>query len=228
MDPSRLKQLAQTISGSHSKNLGLNNTEFGRVKQVRLSSILQHSLSNNGGSPSPSPSPSQSPMSKPDHHNRHHHHHHHHHHAAPAVSPSPSTASGGSFSGRGSPASTPAPAPAKTEPPCPFGHNNWYPWKHRHSRMAPTAPPVYAPYIAPSQPRQKDTPAPEIAPASAERPSPIASHAYNWPPSPSEHRARPQDVMSITSPAPSPSSAKTYSSKPWILLMFTLVRMALL
>ncbi|KAG6413710.1 hypothetical protein SASPL_126424 [Salvia splendens] len=193
MDPSRLKQLAQTISGSHSKNLGLNNTEFGRVKQVRLSSILQHSLSNNGGSPSPSPSPSQSPMSKPDHHHRHHHHHHHHHHAAPAVSPSPSAASGGSFSGRGSPASTPAPAPAKTEPPCPFGHNNWYPWKHKHSRMAPTAPPVYAPHIAPSQPRQTDTPAPKIAPASAERPSPIASHAHNWPPSPSEHHARPLD-----------------------------------
>ncbi|XP_042000597.1 uncharacterized protein LOC121750182 [Salvia splendens] len=221
MNPSRLKQLAQTISGSHSKNLGLNNTEFGRVKQVRLSSILQHSLSNNGGSPSPSPSPSQSPMSKPDHH---HHHHHHDHHAAPAVSPSPSTASGGSFRGRGSsPASTPSPAPAKTEPPCPFGHNNWYPWKH----MAPTAPPVYPPYIAPSQPRQTDTPAPKIAPASAEWPSPIASHAHNLPPSPSEHHARPLDVMSITSPSPSPSSAKTFSSKPWILLMFTLLRMAL-
>ncbi|KAG6411100.1 hypothetical protein SASPL_129174 [Salvia splendens] len=189
MNPSRLKQLAQTISGSHSKNLGLNNTEFGRVKQVRLSSILQHSLSNNGGSPSPSPSPSQSPMSKPDHH---HHHHHHDHHAAPAVSPSPSTASGGSFRGRGSsPASTPSPAPAKTEPPCPFGHNNWYPWKH----MAPTAPPVYPPYIAPSQPRQTDTPAPKIAPASAEWPSPIASHAHNLPPSPSEHHARPLDVI---------------------------------
>ncbi|KAA3472137.1 Filamentous hemagglutinin [Gossypium australe] len=40
----RLKQLAQTITGSHSKNLGLNHTVFGKVKQVRLSSILQHSL----------------------------------------------------------------------------------------------------------------------------------------------------------------------------------------
>ncbi|XWS65281.1 hypothetical protein CRYUN_Cryun05aG0080000 [Craigia yunnanensis] len=40
----RLKQLAQTITGSHSRNLGLNNSVFGRVKQVRLSSILQHSL----------------------------------------------------------------------------------------------------------------------------------------------------------------------------------------
>ncbi|CAJ1888098.1 unnamed protein product [Sphenostylis stenocarpa] len=43
----RLKQLAQTIMGPH--NLGLNHTEFGRVKQVRLSSILQHSLHGNDG-----------------------------------------------------------------------------------------------------------------------------------------------------------------------------------
>ncbi|KAL0428426.1 UNVERIFIED_CONTAM: hypothetical protein Slati_3017400 [Sesamum latifolium] len=64
---SRLKQLAQTITGSHTKNLGLDNTVFGRVKQVSLSSILQHSLGSDGSSPSPSPSPS--PMA-----NSHHHH----------------------------------------------------------------------------------------------------------------------------------------------------------
>ncbi|KAL1564072.1 hypothetical protein AAHA92_06475 [Salvia divinorum] len=223
MNPSRLKQLAQTISGSHSKNLGLNNTEFGRVKQVRLSSILQHSLSNDRRSPSPSPSPSQSPMLKP-----HHHHHHHHHHPAPAVSPSPSTANGGSFSGKGSPVPTPASAPVKaTEPPCPFGHNNRYPWKYKHPRMAPTTPPVYAPYIAPSRPKQMDKPAPRIAPATAERPSPSVAHAHNWAPSPSEHRARPLDVMAITSPSPSPSSAKMFSPKPWTLLLFSLLGMAL-
>ncbi|XP_047947445.1 uncharacterized protein LOC125193651 isoform X1 [Salvia hispanica] len=221
MNPSRLKQLAQTITGSHSKNLGLNNTEFGRVKQVRLSSILQHSLGNDKGSPSPSPSPSQSPMSKS-------HHHHHHHHPAPAVSPSPSTARGRSFSGKGSPVPTPASAPVKaTEPPCPFGHNNWYPWKHKHPRMAPTGPPVYAPYIAPSRPKQM-VPAPRIAPATAERPSPSVAHTHNRAPSPSQHRARPLDVMSITSPSPSPSaSAKKFSLKPWILLLFTLLDIAL-
>ncbi|CAA0837393.1 hydroxyproline-rich glycoprotein family protein [Striga hermonthica] len=46
----RLKQLAQTITGSHSKNLGLNNTVFGHVKQVSLSSMP----------PAISPSPSTS------------------------------------------------------------------------------------------------------------------------------------------------------------------------
>ncbi|KAJ6700203.1 HYDROXYPROLINE-RICH GLYCOPROTEIN FAMILY PROTEIN [Salix purpurea] len=61
----RLKQLAQTIRG-HSKNLGLNNTVFGKVKQVRLSSILQHSLHGGEGSaPSPSPTPLPTPPPHP-------------------------------------------------------------------------------------------------------------------------------------------------------------------
>ncbi|KAI5381570.1 hypothetical protein KIW84_UN0625 [Lathyrus oleraceus] len=54
---SKKRQLAQTIMGPH--NLGLNNTEFGRVKQVRLSTILQHSLngSDTGSARSPAPAP---------------------------------------------------------------------------------------------------------------------------------------------------------------------------
>ncbi|XP_010525430.1 PREDICTED: uncharacterized protein LOC104803224 [Tarenaya hassleriana] len=66
--PSRLKQLAQTISGSNSKNLGLNHAVFGKVKQVSLSSILQHSLDGGKGIPvswSPTPAP------QPDHHSHH-------------------------------------------------------------------------------------------------------------------------------------------------------------
>ncbi|GER52561.1 hydroxyproline-rich glycoprotein family protein [Striga asiatica] len=96
----RLKQLAQTITGSHSKNLGLNNTVFGHVKQVSLSSMLPAAIS-----PSPSPSPSTShnrgyvfggespasapvpappplPACHPPKHNRHSH-------VAPPHSPSP-------------------------------------------------------------------------------------------------------------------------------------------
>ncbi|PRQ45720.1 hypothetical protein RchiOBHm_Chr3g0494681 [Rosa chinensis] len=64
----RLKQLAQTITHSHSRNLGLNNTVFGRVKQVRLSSILQHSLNGGDGtawSPSPAPLPHPHPPITP-------------------------------------------------------------------------------------------------------------------------------------------------------------------
>lgn len=85
----RLKQLAQNIRNSSAGNLGLNHTIFGRVKQIRLSLFLQHSLNSGSGSslpPSPSPQPSV---------NRHHYHHsrNHHHghrsnsHAAPSPAP---------------------------------------------------------------------------------------------------------------------------------------------
>ncbi|KAI5422777.1 Plasma membrane ATPase 1 [Lathyrus oleraceus] len=56
---SKKRQLAQTIMGPH--NLGLNNTEFGRVKQVRLSTILQHSLNLNGSDTGSARSPAPAP-----------------------------------------------------------------------------------------------------------------------------------------------------------------------
>lgn len=64
----RLKQLAQEIMGSPSKNLGLNDTLFGRVKEVELSSYLQYSLEpaqSPGPSPGPSPSPAPSFSDRP-------------------------------------------------------------------------------------------------------------------------------------------------------------------
>lgn len=57
--PDRLKQLALVIKGSHAENFGLNHSIFGKVKEVVLSSYLQHSVSI--ASPSPSPSPSGDP-----------------------------------------------------------------------------------------------------------------------------------------------------------------------
>lgn len=79
----RLKQLAQTLRNSSSGNLGLNHTVFGRVKQISLSSYLQHSLNNSGNAHSPSPAPqpnNQSPSAHGHHHHHHHNHHHHHDH----------------------------------------------------------------------------------------------------------------------------------------------------
>ncbi|KAL9239650.1 hypothetical protein vseg_013953 [Gypsophila vaccaria] len=77
----RMKELAKTIKDSPSRNLGLNNTVFGKVKQVSLSSILPA-----GGACSPAPAPG------PIHHFHHNHHHHHHHHGydsyPPATAPS--------------------------------------------------------------------------------------------------------------------------------------------
>ncbi|CAA7401573.1 unnamed protein product [Spirodela intermedia] len=70
--PPRLKQLAQTITGP-PENLGLDHSVFGKVKEVRLSSYLNDSITSlEGPSPSPSKSyeypffgPSISPSSAP-------------------------------------------------------------------------------------------------------------------------------------------------------------------
>lgn len=207
---SRFKQLAQTITHAHTKNLGLNNTVFGRVKQVRLSSILPHA----GPSPSPSPSPSRTPSTSPSpiskvHHNFHHQHNHDAN-LSPSLSPSPST-----VIGKGSPVSTPAPAPRKknkaAEPPaCNFGHGNWFPWKHKHPQTAPSAPPVYAPHSASLPPKQIDHRTPKISPVRAESPLPNVAHAHSQLPPKGDYHAWPPDVMSLVSPYPSPCEYNTF------------------
>ncbi|XP_027330690.1 uncharacterized protein LOC113846510 isoform X2 [Abrus precatorius] len=63
--PQRLKQLAQTITGSAGKNLGLDNSVFGRVKEIRLSSYLKDTLHASSPSPSPAPSPQLIDHSEP-------------------------------------------------------------------------------------------------------------------------------------------------------------------
>lgn len=49
--PERLKQLAKAITSSPVKNLGLDHSIFGKVKQIQLAQYSENSL----GSPSPSP-----------------------------------------------------------------------------------------------------------------------------------------------------------------------------
>ncbi|KAF5743911.1 hypothetical protein HS088_TW08G00499 [Tripterygium wilfordii] len=84
--PQRLKQLAQTIRDSPADNLGLDNSVFGNVNSVILSSFLKGitqvptpasspaptpELSHTGEPstlPNPVPSPSYSPVSPPDSH----------------------------------------------------------------------------------------------------------------------------------------------------------------
>ncbi|CAI8591506.1 unnamed protein product [Vicia faba] len=53
--PQRLKQIAQTIRRSARKNLGLNNLVFGKVKEIRLSSLLKDTLHAHPPAPAPSP-----------------------------------------------------------------------------------------------------------------------------------------------------------------------------
>lgn len=219
---SRLKQLAQTITGSHSKNLGLNNTVFGRVKQIQLSSILQHSLGSDGSSPSPSPSPS--PLS------RFPHRHPHHRHGAtliPAIAPSLSPSNGGYVIGKRSPTSAPvsAPAPGKkkaAEPPaCHFRFRNWFPWKHnKHSATAPSTPPAHAPHAASPQPKQEDPLTPNSNPVSASSPLPNVGSANSQPPSKGEFHGRQPNVMPLFSPSPSPSCAGIFSPNILALSLF--------
>ncbi|KAK8943280.1 hypothetical protein KSP39_PZI008781 [Platanthera zijinensis] len=113
----RLKQLAQNIQNSSAGNLGLNHAVFGRVKQIRLSSFLQHSLSSGVGSslaPSPAPQPS---IDSHLHSNHQHDEHHSNVHTAPAPSPKPifthlaPTPSGSGFS-TNTPEIVPIAAPA--------------------------------------------------------------------------------------------------------------------
>ncbi|CAL0309549.1 unnamed protein product [Lupinus luteus] len=63
--PQRLKQLAKTIRRSSTKNLGLNNSVFGKVKDVRLSSLLNDRTHATSPSPSPAPSPQFSDHARP-------------------------------------------------------------------------------------------------------------------------------------------------------------------
>ncbi|XP_020250664.1 uncharacterized protein LOC109828038 [Asparagus officinalis] len=93
--PDRLKQLAQVIQGPHAENLGLNHSVFGKVKEVVLSSYLEHSIE----SPTPSPSPSLSP----------------------SPSPSPSPSKGNPYSAPSSYPTipySPVPSVGHTQPPC--------------------------------------------------------------------------------------------------------------
>ncbi|KAM3288478.1 hypothetical protein P3S67_021908 [Capsicum chacoense] len=225
---SRLKQLAQTI-GSNSKNLGLNNTVFGRVKQVSLSSILQHSLGGNGGSPSPSPTP------QPYRHQHHHHHHSHHHHrgssVAPAISPAPRAEKGGSGGQKVSPVSAPVLVPAPVppihkrhiaQPPCHFGR---YPRKEKSHPPArpPVRVPVPAPHVAPSPQQQTHAPTPILhkIPVSSPLPSVVYAHAQPPPRTPSvaepPHRT-PSFLNDISS-----SSAGIIPSNFWVLPLFLLL-----
>ncbi|XP_042006890.1 zinc finger protein jing homolog [Salvia splendens] len=67
IQPERLRQLAQTITGSPTKeNLGLDHSVFGRVKEISLSSFLNHSLFPPAPTPKLTPTPSSSPPPSPE------------------------------------------------------------------------------------------------------------------------------------------------------------------
>ncbi|XAR69528.1 hypothetical protein NMG60_11001153 [Bertholletia excelsa] len=215
----RLKQLAQTITGPHAKNLGLNNTVFGRVKQVRLSSILQHSL---GGDAIASPTPAPLPH-HPHHHHRHHHHSHHHDVVhAPTIAPAPTSKPISPATEKGFPA--PAPAPAtwhgasdKAKPPgCQFGYTRRIPRKaNKQTHMVPPVlPPAPRSYAAFSPRQQVNPPAPVSYRVPASSPLPNAAFAHVQPP---ENHGTP-DINPSVSISPSSTSAGLFPPASWTCL----------
>ncbi|KAK8588851.1 hypothetical protein V6N12_023264 [Hibiscus sabdariffa] len=212
----RLKQLAQTITGSHSRNLGLNNTVFGRVKEVRLSSIPKHSVrGGDGSSNSSSPSPAPLPHPLRRHHHHHHHHHDHHHHShdlAPAVSPATSAKKGAASAPE---AYSPAPktiSPAsqrsnKANPPECHHRNKKSKGKTREeSNVAPVATPKVSPHHSPAPPNVHPSalaPKPKLGPVSyltpTSSPLPNVAFAHVKPPSDSEpNKEVPDRTLSVS------------------------------
>ncbi|KAF5191029.1 hydroxyproline-rich glycoprotein family protein [Thalictrum thalictroides] len=182
----RLKQLARTITGPHARNLGLNHTVFGRVKQVQLSTAAQHSLdsggSNGAGSPSPAPSP------HPHHHRHHHHHHHHHRHHDVSLDPSP------------------APAPVKSyQQKPPFECRLLFFCKvKRHPHVFPAVTPA-----GPPQHPDIDKPPPTLGPAShipASSPLPSVVFAHVHPPNKDARTSEASNTTPVQSPLPSSSA----------------------
>lgn len=230
----RLKQLAQTIRDSPVRNLGLNNRVFGKVKQVSLSSILQHSLN---GDASSSPAPAPSPMPHVHHHHHHHHHHHDHdhsHHQDHGTYLPPSYAP--SYSPVGAPARPiyhhhhdhhrSAPSPVKSHQAVPVGAPA--PLKSYQANPPTTLPPVKSYHAGPPGCRFRfkgrhkvKTPAPSptglaFRPIVSPHHSPVLPHPHANSPTPVVHRISPTSPLPnvIYARVPPPSGTKTDPQPP--------------
>lgn len=192
--PQRLKQLAQTITGSPVKNLGLDNSVFGKVKSISLSSFLKGTLSASPPSPSPAPSPELTgPSMAP----------------CPAPSTYPPAPSPDSFGLPPSFNSDAAPAPsvviAYPPLPCTYCGSRIPPSSSPSSPSNPTVPKAFAPITATPSYSPHMGPKfrfPPVAPPVQEVPSAL---------SPGESKG---NVRGVASPllAPSPS-CKYYKNK---------------
>ncbi|KAG2703699.1 hypothetical protein I3760_06G149600 [Carya illinoinensis] len=191
--PQRLKQLAETITGSPAQNLGLDNTVFGKVKSISLSSYLRGTI--NATPPSPSPSPSSEPSNYPSIS------------SYPALSPPTSPMSSPNIKHR-----SPAPSMVIAHPPCPFPYQGFRNSPSLSpSHYNPTVPSAFSPLVS--------TPnAPPTGPTSQLSPdlSPIPEVSYAS--SPHQDKGSAEGLLS-TSLAPSPSSLAAVTSYQQIWLL---------
>ncbi|KAJ9158611.1 hypothetical protein P3X46_024176 [Hevea brasiliensis] len=186
--PQRLKQLAQTITDSPTKNLGLNNSVFGKVKSVILSSYLKGTLHANPPTPSPAPSPELSEYAEPPIS------------PCPTFSPSPTPASSPSddidshatspkYGPHHSlpPVNSAAPSTVIADPPHPCGHQG--------SPISPSSSPSHSnrsPYLRSVDPQS------QLAPGL----SPVPQVSYGSMP----RKGSVSQVLAPSPSAPSPSS----------------------
>ncbi|KAH9626947.1 hypothetical protein KSS87_003898 [Heliosperma pusillum] len=246
----RMKQLAKTIKDSPARNLGLNNTVFGKVKQVSLSSILPAS-----GASSPTLAPSPGPVPQFHHHHHHHHHHNHHHHHStyspppstppsypPARAPRPIKVSPAPMrSYQAVPPTSPkpvksfpaspreAPAPVKSyhasPPGCRFGLKGKHSGKSPEHTPTPIAIPPSTPHHHPkaSLPhRQAKPPTPASHQISPSSRFPYVIYARAHPP-PSGSEVGPQPPNRSPSVAPLPSSGGRSMVGLWILSLLVVL-----
>ncbi|KAG6653000.1 uncharacterized protein LOC122311114 [Carya illinoinensis] len=188
--PQRLKQLAEIITGSPAKNLGLNNTVFGKVKSISLSSYLKGILNVTPPSPSPAPSPS------------------------PELGDYSSSSPYPALSSHSSPTSSPNikhRSTAHPPRPCLYRRFTNSPSPSLASHYNPAVPPAFSPSVAtPNSPHMGPTfkLSPDLSP------KPKVSYA----PSPGQDKARVEGLVS-PSLAPSPSSLAAVISNQKISLL---------
>ncbi|KAJ4717054.1 putative Hydroxyproline-rich glycoprotein family protein [Melia azedarach] len=183
--PQRLKQLAQIIADFRAKNLGLDNSVFGKVNGVVLSSYLKGTLQATPPTPSPSPSseppippyPATSPYAPAPSPNSYCHRPGFHYRTSPCTNNQPHTPS--SQSGPSlAPSSATALPPCSCPCPCPYCHRC-------------TVRPSCSPASNPNPTRSHPTGLPKLAPDMA----PLPVIAY--------HSRPDQDVGSAAAPTSS-------------------------
>ncbi|KAJ7946647.1 putative Hydroxyproline-rich glycoprotein family protein [Quillaja saponaria] len=191
--PQRLKQLALTITGSPAKNLGLDNSVFGKVKGISLSSVLKGTLHASPPGPSPAPSPESNNYAD-----------------APSFSliPSPAVHLPPCFNCK---APSPAPYSVTKHPPqpCPYHEPKYPPSSSPDSHPNPIVPPDPQPIAAPSL---------HVSPASEPSPdlSPVPEVSYGS--RPGQDKGNTENLLSPSiSPSPLSSAPGRCYRDIWLL-----------
>ncbi|KAL7235822.1 hypothetical protein ACSBR1_019166 [Camellia fascicularis] len=214
--PERLKQLAQAITGSPTKNLGLDNSVFGKVKEISLSSYLNRTLDATPPTPSPAPAPEQNNNAEPSAAPSPAPSSDFHHHLPPCVNCEASSPSDDNYPYSPSPengphgslppiSGSPAPSMVGICPPCPSPHcgSTIAASPSPSSNSHPNAPSAFSPRGPSSSPHPVVS-TPQLSPDL----SPLPAVSYGSSPRQERGNVRKSSSPPLASPSisPSPSS----------------------